>query len=123
MPQSTSLSNSTKQTSLLPTDHPKPNMTKTNSFIKPIEKTHKRININDRRIIGGNEESDVVQLSPMKHKFAWDYYETGNANHWLPTEISMQRDIELWKDPQGLTPDERHAFKRVMGFFTTGDSS
>ena len=94
----------------------------TNSFIKPIHKSFHRPNVNERRIINGSDESDVVQLSPMKHKFAWDAYLDANANHWLPTEISMQRDIELWKDPNGLTHDERHAFKRVMGFFTTGDS-
>ncbi len=93
-----------------------------NSFIKPIPKTYQRVNVNDRRIINGSDEADVVQLSPMKHKFAWDAYLDANANHWLPTEISMQRDIELWKDPNGLSEDERLAFKRVMGFFTTGDS-
>jgi ribonucleoside-diphosphate reductase beta chain len=94
----------------------------TNSFVKTIQKSMHRPNVNERRIINESEESDVVQLSPMKHKFAWDAYLAANANHWLPTEISMQRDIELWKDPSALTPDERHAFKRVMGFFTTGDS-
>lgn len=46
----------------------------------------------------------------------------GNSNHWLPTEISMQRDIEQWKDPNALTPDERKAFETVLGFFTTADS-
>lgn len=92
------------------------------SFIQPIRKSADRVNVNDRRIINGAEESDVVQLSPMKHKWAWQSYLDANANHWLPTEIQMQRDIELWKDPNGLTDDERLAFKRVMGFFTTGDS-
>lgn len=92
------------------------------SFIQPIQKTSERINVNNRRIINGAEEADVVQLSPMKHKFAWEAYLAANANHWLPTEISMQRDIELWRSAQGLSEDERSAFKRVMGFFTTGDS-
>lgn len=92
------------------------------SFIQPIIKSTNRVSVNDRRIINGSEEADVVQLSPMKHKFAWQAYLDANANHWLPTEIAMQRDIELWKDPNGLTEDERTAFKRVMGFFTTGDS-
>jgi len=91
------------------------------SFIQPIKRSKSRVNVNDRKIING-EEADVVQLSPMKHKWAWQAYLDANANHWLPTEIQMQRDIELWKDPNGLTEDERLAFKRVMGFFTTGDS-
>jgi ribonucleoside-diphosphate reductase beta chain len=45
----------------------------------------------------------------------------GNANHWLPEEISMQKDIELWKS-NDLTPEERRAIKMTMGFFTTADS-
>ena len=46
----------------------------------------------------------------------------GNSNHWLPTEISMQRDIEQWKSRDVLTDDERKAFETVLGFFTTADS-
>src|SRR3989344_2334615 len=87
----------------------------------PIERTNKRININDRRIING-ADADVVQLYPMKHIFAWEAYNTGNANHWLPTEISMQQDVEQWKSPTFLSDDERIAFKVVLGFFTTADS-
>jgi len=87
----------------------------------PITKTDQRVNINDRRIING-KDADVIQLSPMKHKFAWDAYNAGNANHWLPTEISMQMDIEQWKSDSVLTEEERQAFKTVLGFFTTADS-
>jgi ribonucleoside-diphosphate reductase beta chain len=91
-----------------------------NSFYGDFKKTLVRPNVNDRRIING-EEGDVVQLSPIKHKFAWDAYKVGNANHWLPEEISMQKDIELWKS-NDLTPEERRAIKMTMGFFTTADS-
>lgn len=87
----------------------------------PIKKTHERININARRIING-ADADVIQLYPMKHTFAWDAYNTGNSNHWLPTEITMQNDIEQWKSKTALTEEERHAFKTVLGFFTTADS-
>lgn len=34
----------------------------------------------------------------------------------------MQRDIELWKRPNGLTDDERRIVIRNLGFFTTADS-
>ena len=34
----------------------------------------------------------------------------------------MQRDIELWKSPNGLTEDERRIIKRNLGFFVTADS-
>ncbi len=87
----------------------------------PIQKTDQRVNINDRRIING-KDADVIQLYPMKHTFAWDAYNAGNANHWLPTEIGMQLDIEQWKNPGVLTEDERNAFQTVLGFFTTADS-
>ncbi len=87
----------------------------------PINKGASAVNINNRRIINGGD-ADVMQLYPMRHTFAWDAYMAGNANHWLPTEISMQRDIEQWKSPTALTADERQAFETVLGFFTTADS-
>ncbi len=34
----------------------------------------------------------------------------------------MSRDIELWKNPNGLTEDERRIVKRNLGFFVTADS-
>ncbi len=77
-------------------------------------------NINNRRIINGDD--DVVQLYPIVHKFAWESYNAGNANHWLPTEISMQKDIEQWRSDSVLTEDERHVVKMALGFFTTADS-
>ncbi len=86
-----------------------------------IEKTQQRVDINARKIING-ADADVVQLYPMKHTFAWDAYNAGNANHWLPTEINMQGDVEQWKTPGVLTDDEIRAFKTVLGFFTTADS-
>ena len=87
----------------------------------PIQKSDKKVDINQRRIING-ADADVVQLYPMRHKFAWDAYNVGNANHWLPTEISMQKDIEQWKSTTVLSADERQAFETVLGFFTTADS-
>ena len=86
-----------------------------------LQKSNQRVDINKRRVING-EDADVIQLYPMKHHFAWEAYNAGNANHWLPTEITMQTDIEQWKSTKFLTEDERHAFKTVLGFFTTADS-
>jgi ribonucleoside-diphosphate reductase beta chain len=86
-----------------------------------IERGAGRVDVNERKIINGGG-ADVVQLWPIKHKFAWDAYNVGNANHWLPTEISMQSDIEQWRSQHVLSEDERHAFKMVLGFFTTADS-
>ncbi len=79
-----------------------------------------RVNIADKRIING--QTDVNQLVPFKYKWAWDKYLSACANHWMPQEIQMSRDIELWKNPNGLTEDERRLVKRNLGFFVTADS-
>ena len=80
----------------------------------------KRINVADKRVING--KTDVNQLVPFKYKWAWDKYLSACANHWMPQEIQMSRDIALWKDPNGLTEDERRVVKRNLGFFVTADS-
>ncbi|HEX2604184.1 MAG TPA: ribonucleotide-diphosphate reductase subunit beta [Oxalicibacterium sp.] len=80
----------------------------------------RRMDAADKRVING--QTDVNQLVPFKYKWAWDKYLAGCANHWMPQEINMQRDIELWKNPNGLTEDERRIVKRNLGFFVTADS-
>jgi len=79
-----------------------------------------RVSAADKRIING--KTDVNQLVPFKYKWAWEKYLATCANHWMPQEINMTRDIALWKDPNGLTEDERRIVKRNLGFFTTADS-
>ncbi len=83
-------------------------------------KAFKRVQAADKRIING--KTDVNQLVPFKYKWAWDKYLDSCANHWMPQEINMQRDIELWKNPNGLTEDERRIITRNLGFFSTADS-
>jgi ribonucleoside-diphosphate reductase beta chain len=79
-----------------------------------------RIRVEDKRII--NSSADVNQLVPFKYKWAWEKYLAGCANHWMPQEINMSADIALWKNPNGLSDDERRLVKRNLGFFTTADS-
>ncbi|HEY6095997.1 MAG TPA: ribonucleotide-diphosphate reductase subunit beta [Gallionellaceae bacterium] len=79
-----------------------------------------RIRVEDKRII--NCKADVNQLVPFKYKWAWEKYLAGCANHWMPQEINMTADIALWKNPNGLTDDERLIVKRNLGFFSTADS-
>jgi ribonucleoside-diphosphate reductase beta chain len=79
-----------------------------------------RVNAADKRIING--QTDVNQLVPFKYKWAWEKYLATCANHWMPQEVNMTRDIALWKDPNGLTDDERRLIKRNLGFFVTADS-
>ena len=80
----------------------------------------RRVNAADKRII--NAKTDVNQLVPFKYKWAWEKYLASCANHWMPQEVNMTRDIALWKDPNGLTEDERRIVKRNLGFFVTADS-
>ena len=80
----------------------------------------RRITVEDKRII--NSKADVNQLVPFKYKWAWEKYLSACANHWMPQEINMSRDIALWKDPNGLTDDERRIVTRNLGFFVTADS-
>ena len=80
----------------------------------------RRVNAADKRIING--QTDVNQLVPFKYKWAWEKYLSSCANHWMPQEVNMTRDIALWKDPNGLTEDERRIVKRNLGFFVTADS-
>jgi len=82
--------------------------------------SHRRVRVEDKRII--NAQADVNQLVPFKYKWAWEKYLAACANHWMPQEINMSRDIALWKDANGLTEDERRVVKRNLGFFVTADS-
>ena len=85
---------------------------------KPVET--RRVVAADKRIINGR--TDVNQLVPFKYKWAWEKYLATCANHWMPQEVNMSRDIATWKDPSGLTDDERRIIMRNLGFFVTADS-
>ena len=86
----------------------------------PAVKSTRRVTAAEKRIING--QTDVNQLVPFKYKWAWEKYLATCANHWMPQEVNMSRDIATWKDPNGLTEDERRIIKRNLGFFVTADS-
>lgn len=88
--------------------------------LEQLEMGASRIQVDDKKII--NCRADLNQLVPFKYKWAWQKYLSGCANHWMPNEINMTADIALWKDPHGLTADERMIVKRSLGFFSTADS-
>lgn len=79
-----------------------------------------RVQVDAKRII--NCRADLNQLVPLKYDWAWQKYLDGCSNHWMPQEVNMTADIALWRDPQGLTDDERRVIKRSLGFFSTADS-
>lgn len=78
-------------------------------------------NINDKKRLINCSQVDVNQLMPMKYEWAWEHYLNGCANHWMPNEVSMQRDIEIWKGNK-LSDDERLVIMRNLGFFSTAES-
>ena len=65
--------------------------------------------------------SVVNQILPHVNKWAWDLFIDGAANNWMPTEISMSKDIEQWKSNL-LSEDEKNVVKRCLGFFAGSES-
>jgi len=85
-----------------------------------IERGAARVHVDDKAMI--NARADVNQLLPMKYGWAWEKYLSACNNHWMPTEVSMQADIALWKSKDGLTDNERRMIKRNLGFFAASES-
>lgn len=79
------------------------------------------LKINDKRLLNATE-TDPNKILPIKYGWSRTYYKAGVANNWVPEEVPMQDDIELWKRSNGLTKDERHLIMRNMGFFSTAES-
>ena len=88
--------------------------------LEELEGASSRVDVDQKQMI--NCRADVNQLVPFKYDWAWQKYLDGSANHWMPQEINMTADVALWKDPNGLTKDERRIVMRNLGFFSTADS-
>jgi ribonucleoside-diphosphate reductase beta chain len=79
-----------------------------------------RVVANEKRLINCHQ-IDVNQLMPLKYSWAWEHYINGCANHWMPTEVPMNKDIEIWRSDK-LSADERAVIMRNLGFFSTAES-
>lgn len=79
-----------------------------------------RVKATEKRLINC-AQVDVNQLMPIKYGWAWEHYLNGCANHWMPTEVPMNQDVEVWKSDR-LTDDERLVIMRNLGFFSTAES-
>ncbi len=80
----------------------------------------KRVKVSEKKLLNCSKV-DVNQLMPLKYKWAWEHYLNGCANHWMPTEVPMSKDIELWKSNE-LSEEERRVILRNLGFFATAES-
>ncbi|WP_251357821.1 ribonucleotide-diphosphate reductase subunit beta [Kangiella sp. TOML190] len=88
--------------------------------LEELEMGAQRIHVDDKKMI--NCRADLNQLVPFKYDWAWQKYLDGCANHWMPQEINMTKDVATWKDPNGLSDDERKIVMRSLGYFSTADS-
>lgn len=79
-----------------------------------------RFSADDKRLVNC-AHVDVNQIMPLKYHWAWEHYRNGLANHWIPDEVPMQADVQLWKSDR-LTADERLIIMRTLGFFATAES-
>lgn len=73
-----------------------------------------------KRLINGAQVT-VNQLMPLSYPWAWEHYLNGCANHWMPNEVPMTKDIEIWRGSQ-LSHAERFMILRNLGFFATAES-
>ena len=69
-----------------------------------------------------NSKTDPNKILPMRYTWARQHYKDGVANNWTPEEVSMQKDVEQWKDPKFLLEDERRLIMWNLGFFSTAES-
>jgi ribonucleoside-diphosphate reductase beta chain len=88
--------------------------------IEELEMGAARVGVDEKAMI--NCRADLNQLVPFKYEWAWQKYLDGCSNHWMPQEVNMSADISLWKDPNGLSEDERRIIMRSLGYFSTADS-
>lgn len=76
--------------------------------------------INKRRVING-EDDGLMQVSPLKHPFADEIFKTMLHNTWVPQEVYMGKDLEMWKSRDALTASERNVYKRSLAFVSNLD--
>src|SRR3989344_3141147 len=68
-----------------------------------------------------NPKTDPNKILPMKYHWARQHYKDGVANNWVPEEIPMQDDVEMWKSDR-LSDGERKLILWNLGFFSTAES-
>jgi ribonucleoside-diphosphate reductase beta chain len=88
--------------------------------LEELEMGAARITVDDKRMI--NCRSDLNQLVPFKYEWAWQKYLDGCANHWMPQEVNMAKDVQTWRTADALSDDERRIVMRSLGYFSTADS-
>lgn len=76
--------------------------------------------INQRRVINGKDDG-LMQVSPLKHPFADEIFQTMLKNNWVPQEVNLQEDVEQWQKPDYLSEQEKNVYKRSLAFISNLD--
>jgi ribonucleoside-diphosphate reductase beta chain len=76
--------------------------------------------INKRRVINGYDDG-LMQISPLKHPWAYDLFDKMIKNTWVPQEVPLQSDVGMWNDPDALTDQERTVYARSLAFVSNLD--
>ena len=76
--------------------------------------------INSRKVINGQDDG-LMQVSPLKHPWADEIFKIMLNNTWVPAEVPMGKDVEMWNDTKSLTDNERRVFRRSLAFVSNLD--
>lgn len=88
------------------------------SFVLDQEKAEEAFSA--KRVINGRNTM-TFNLLPLKYQWAYDLYKTMKANHWEPEDIPMQKDVEQWRDTEGLSESERWIIMMGIGYFSAAE--
>lgn len=89
--------------------------TDTNSPQQP--RSLEPVKASDKKVINGT--SDINQLAPFKYPWAWNYFLNANKNHWSPTDIDLQQDVDDYNNK--LNPAEKQVLTNTISYLTTSD--
>lgn len=64
------------------------------------------------------ENKNRFVLFPIQHKEIWEMYKKHEASFWTAEEIDLSQDQKDW---DGLSGDEKHFIKHILGFFAASD--
>ena len=84
-----------------------------------IPKTNAEI-INNRKMINGYDDG-LMQVHPLKHPLSMEIFQKMIANTWMPQEVEMTRDVEMWKQLDELSAREKRCYEKCLAFASNLD--
>ena len=76
--------------------------------------------INQRRMINGGDDG-LMQVHPLKHPLSMEIFQKMMANTWMPQEVEMTRDVEMWNQEGSLTEQEKRCYEKCLAFASNLD--